>query len=336
MARHFGVSVRTVQRWKGDLIQAGLLIELQRIGRAPFLVPYPNGMTAPSDERQNPISTAPSEDKTVTGGVTNLTPLSEKKTEKENVVPFSEISTTCEETPSEPNVNVDCLRLEEKNLDPLPPVEPETAYAQGTEAPPSNPAGEGEDRESVEPLTNDIPGPQDTYQGEQTRIQHPCEAPTEHRNGTVFDMDLVRQIETVTHDYGSRGAWIQIIQRVDRDSIFMAMSATRDKLACESAVNPGRYFIGCVRHLDPHFEFTRSKRGGTSQPSRGLNDFLPKTEDSQFSGDLPTSHDIPTVSTPMDQEEAFRLGQRNCQIIRAWKEGRISAAEMNRLVNEPL
>jgi hypothetical protein len=75
---------------------------------------------------------------------------------------------------------------------------------------------------------------------------------------------LVSEIEDVTRDHGSRGAFFTIARQVDAQDIYQALSATRAKLREESGVNGGRYFVGTVKALSG-FRFQGS---ATSQPSR--------------------------------------------------------------------
>ena len=62
MATKLGVSVRTVQRWKKELIQSEYLAETSSPYRSPYLIPYPSKLNDPNFTD-------------VTSGVTDLTPL---------------------------------------------------------------------------------------------------------------------------------------------------------------------------------------------------------------------------------------------------------------------
>ena len=60
---------------------------------------------------------------------------------------------------------------------------------------------------------------------------------------------LVAEIERITKDYHSKGAFFLIAREVSEPEIYQALSITRSKLQEQSGVNGGKYFIATVRAL---------------------------------------------------------------------------------------
>ena len=66
---------------------------------------------------------------------------------------------------------------------------------------------------------------------------------------TQDHMFLVEEIERVTGDTWSRGYFVNLVRQVDEQTIWAALSVTREKMALESGVNGGAYFSSTVRGM---------------------------------------------------------------------------------------
>lgn len=86
-----------------------------------------------------------------------------------------------------------------------------------------------------------------------------------------FDMELVHDIESVTKDYHSRGAWISVVRELDEQTIRTALSATQCARLEQSGVNAGAYFIGTLRNMSG-FTFKEPRSRGTVAPPRSERD----------------------------------------------------------------
>jgi len=60
---------------------------------------------------------------------------------------------------------------------------------------------------------------------------------------------LLEEIERVTGDTWSRGHFINLVRHTDEQTIYGALSVTREKMAMESGVNGGAYFTSTVRGM---------------------------------------------------------------------------------------
>jgi hypothetical protein len=60
---------------------------------------------------------------------------------------------------------------------------------------------------------------------------------------------LVEEIEQVTGDTWSRGHFVNLVRQTDEQTIYSALSVTREKMALESGVNGGAYFTTTLRGM---------------------------------------------------------------------------------------
>ena len=60
---------------------------------------------------------------------------------------------------------------------------------------------------------------------------------------------LVEEIERVTGDTWSRGHFINLVRHVDEQTVYAALSVTREKMALESGVNAGAYFTATLKGM---------------------------------------------------------------------------------------
>ena len=154
-----------------------------------------------------------------------------------------------------------------------------------------------------------------------------------------FDLPTVLEIESLTGDRRSRGAWVQIVRGCHPETVRQAISATRCKAHEESGVNLGAYFIGCVRNLEPTFHF-RKKNGEkptlTTRPAPAKETPLPPTP---VVSPLPKQPEAakpePCCLADLDPEEQERrrlLGIRMLGLMRKRLSGELSQAEFEALV----
>jgi hypothetical protein len=66
---------------------------------------------------------------------------------------------------------------------------------------------------------------------------------------TPDHLALVDEIERVTADTWSRGNFINLVRQTDEQTIWSALSVTKEKIALESGVNAGAYFTATVKGL---------------------------------------------------------------------------------------
>ena len=60
---------------------------------------------------------------------------------------------------------------------------------------------------------------------------------------------LVEEIERVTGDTWSRGHFINLVRHVDEQTVYSALSVTREKITLESGINAGAYFTATLRGM---------------------------------------------------------------------------------------
>jgi len=60
---------------------------------------------------------------------------------------------------------------------------------------------------------------------------------------------LVEEIEQVTGDTWSRGNFVNLVRQTDEQTIYAALSVTREKKALESGVNLGAYFTATLKGM---------------------------------------------------------------------------------------
>jgi len=66
---------------------------------------------------------------------------------------------------------------------------------------------------------------------------------------TAEQILLVEEIERVTADTWSRGHFVNLVRETDEQTIYSALSVTREKMALESGVNGGAYFTATLRGM---------------------------------------------------------------------------------------
>ena len=127
---------------------------------------------------------------------------------------------------------------------------------------------------------------------------------------------LVEVILETTHDDHSKGAWCRISREVPEQSIYQALSITREKMSLESCVNPGRYFLGTLKGLTGFSFQTRQLKLSSSPPAPPTDTDRPTYPSSQqvvcpssSSGKRTLSRLEP--SQPQDMDPKF--------LVKGWK-----------------
>ena len=225
MAARLGVSERQIQRWKKELITKGFLAERVRHGGPPYLIPYPCGLEDYQSESNTDGGDCRGGDKSVTQKEHEAT---KEKTLVGDPHPAVEFAPTEE---SEHPTNV----FESELQDPHPQSlmdEPKSIVAAPFSAscPVSKPVNsKGKTPQSTTPLV-------DQQRTRTTRLPNDVQ-------------DLVEQIERVTNDHHSRGAFIRIARNVDEQTIYQALSSVRCAMDCGTIYRPGAYFIGVIKAI---------------------------------------------------------------------------------------
>ena len=248
MAARLGVSERQIQRWKKELITKGYLAERVRHGGPPYLIPYPCGLEDCLSEPDTVGGDCWGGDKSVT----------QKEHEATNQTLVGEPHPVVELPPTgEPEHPTNVFESELQELDqPAPMDNPKSIVIEPFSAPC--------------PVSEPVNPGRKTHQVDQprTRINKP---ETFKDKPIPRDVrDIVIQIERVTNDHRSRGAFIQTARNVSEQDIYRALSATTCAMQCGTVYRPGAYFIGTIKAFTG-FSF----RGGTSTP---LNEKKPTAE----------------------------------------------------------
>ena len=150
-----------------------------------------------------------------------------------------------------------------------------------------------------------------------------------------FDLSLVLEIENVTGDRRSRGAWVQIVRHAHPETVQVALSSTRCKAHEESGVNLGAYFIGVVKNHEPDFCFRKKGQQKllVTQTTEANNQHppAPPVLPAQAKPD-PAPVDSEFDNTPEAQERRWATGVRMFELLRKRLAGEISQEELEALV----
>ena len=238
MASRLSVSVRTIQRWKKDLLQSGFLAEILSPYRTPYLIPYPDGLSIPAA-------------KTDTSGVTALSPSLLKKERIEERCTVPNHGTLTEASPPYPEWNDNAVKICSEDLSLVtettsftPPIEPIPELVSVLQAPSQPESIQHKPVPSTVLLKPKLPLTQD-------------------------HLFLVEEIERVTGDTWSRGHFINLVRQTDEQTIYSALSVTKEKISLESGVNAGAYLTATVKGL------TYLKNLGPSTPPFSVSPMRP-------------------------------------------------------------
>jgi hypothetical protein len=150
-----------------------------------------------------------------------------------------------------------------------------------------------------------------------------------------FDLSLVLEIENVTGDRRSRGAWVQIVRFCHPETVQVALSSTRCKAHEESGVNLGAYFIGVVKNHEPDFSFRKKDQ----QKPLVVQTTEPNNQEPPAPSVVPAQpKPVPVLVVPEladtqeAQERRWATGVRMLELLRKRLSGELSQAELEALV----
>lgn len=231
IARDLKWSSSCVWRRTSELQGAGLLASIPRPGRSNYWVPLPG--PAKMARLKNELS-----------------PLADsrgpflKENEKLKRCTVPQPSTGTEQPHPSPESNVNAVKLCSKDEVPSDsePISPRI------------PIIISESRNSPAQLTT-------------PRNSSLSTAPTAKAPLTDDQRFLMETIEQTCSDFHSRGHFINLTRRYDEQTIHMALSITREKIALESGVKGGAYFTATLRALAE----ASSAQPGNHQPEQGYD-----------------------------------------------------------------
>ncbi len=219
IAKDLGWSVSSVWRRSAELQDAHLLKVIPRAGRSNYWVPLPgrNRMERLKKELA-PLAT------------TRVPFLKENEKLKRCTVKTDCAST--DQAPPPP-INVNAAKISFPEVSPLQRTTPDTPINSIQEPIPvvQHPPYQPIQQKPTPPVM--VPNPK-------SKTQPPL---------TPEHLFLVQEIERITGDTWSRGHFINLVRQVDEQTIYAALSITREKRSLESGVNLGAYFTATVKGL---------------------------------------------------------------------------------------
>jgi hypothetical protein len=279
IAKDLNWSVSAVWRRATELKESGLLAVIPRPGRSNYWIPLPGRNRM---ERLR-IELAP----LATPRVPFL-----KENEKLKRCTVPDLGTSTEETPPSPEPNVNAIKFCSGKMSLIPKTDTDTP---------------------IDSIQQPIPVVQTPPQPEPIRqkptpvmVPHPAtKAPI-----TLDHLSLVDEIERVTGDTWSRGHFVNLVRQTDEQTVYAALSVTREKMTLESGVNGGAYFTSTIRGM---IELA-------SLGARPVADVMPQ----QFCPDYPTPppparpaphlfHADETEPEPCDPESLKRGWRLHCR-----------------------
>ncbi len=219
IAKDLGWSASSVWRRSAELQAAHLLEVIPRAGRSNYWVPLPGPAKM---ERLR----------------SELTPLATprvpflKENEKLKRCTVPDLRTSTEQSPTSPS-NVNAIKSCPEEIAPLQGTNPNIL---------------------IESLQEPIPDIQTRPQPEPIRQKKsappvPSAKPKTKAPITPEQIFLVEEIEKTTGDTWSRGHFVNLVRQTDEQTIYGALSVTKEKMTFESGVNGGAYFTATVKGL---------------------------------------------------------------------------------------
>ena len=218
IAKDLHWSPSAVWRRATELKESGLLAVIPRPGRSNYWVPLPgkNKMErlqkelAPLAESRGPL---------------------EKKKEPEKKRYTAPNQGTCTEKPlpSPQPENVNAVKVFSPDTSPISKTTYQSHIVQGPVALVQTPPYEPIRQNTVSSVTIPKPKPYPPL--------------------TSDHLALVEEIERVTGDTWSRGHFINLVRHVDEQTLYAALSVTREKITLESGVNAGAYFTATLKGM---------------------------------------------------------------------------------------
>jgi hypothetical protein len=219
IAQDLNWSVSAVWRKAKELKQQGFLEVIPRPGRSNYWIPLPGA------EKIQRIRN-------------ELAPLAEsrpheKKSEeypKRFTVPGA--STPIQETPTVAQPNVTALKISSQEMAPLQGTTPDTPL---------------DCTQERIPVIQTPPQYKTIHHKPVPSVRLPN--PKTKASLTQEHLFLVEEIERTTGDTWSRGHFLNLVRNTDEQTIYAALSVTREKASLESGVNLGAYFTSTLKGM---------------------------------------------------------------------------------------
>ena len=211
IAKDLNWSVSAVWRKATELKRSGLLQVIPRPGRSNYWVPLPGPVKLQRIRNEvAPLAESRPHEKKA------------EQSPKRCTVPKYSTSTH-QPLPSPEPHNVNALKVPPRNTSPIPGKTPEPFPHPIEKTIPSAPV---------------LPP---------TQLLH--QKPKAKPSVTTEHLCLIQEIERVTGDTWSRGHFINLVRQTDEQTIYAALSVTREKASLESGVNLGAYFTATLKGM---------------------------------------------------------------------------------------
>jgi hypothetical protein len=251
IAKDLGWSASSVWRRSAELQDAHLLEVIPRAGRSNYWVPLP-GKTKMERLRFE------------------LTPLADsrgpflKENEKPKRCTVEKSCASTEKAPASPS-NVNAIKFCSGKMSLIPKTDTDTPI------------------DSIQqpiPVVQTPPQPEPIRQNP-TPVQVP--KPKTTAPITPDHLSLVDEIERVTGDTWSRGHFVNLVRQTDEQTVYVALSVTREKMTLESGVNGGAYFTSTIRGMTEL----------ASLGARPVADVMPQHSFADYPASLPSARPAP-------------------------------------------
>jgi len=242
IARDLQCSPSAVWRRATELKESGLLAVIPRPGRSNYWIPLPGRNRV--ERLQNELAPL----------AESRGPSYEKKREKSlKRCTVPDLGTSTEQPPPSLEPNVNAIDICPEEMSPLHQTTSDTPLAS---------------------IQEPIPIPQtSSHKPIRQKPTPPIVAPKPQKASiTSEQIFLVEEIERVTGDTWSRGHFVNLVRQTDEQTIYSALSVTREKITLESGVNAGAYFTATLKGLSGLSGLGKKSSSGASiipRPSLG-------------------------------------------------------------------
>ncbi len=280
IAKDLGWSASSVWRRSAELQEAHLLEVIPRAGRSNYWVPLP-GPTKMERLRNE-----------LTPLATPRGPFLKENEKLKRCTVKKSCASTNQGTPSPSNVNA--IKICSEQMDPLQRTTSDTPLDSIQEPVPvlQTPPSEPIQHKPTPPIS--VPKPK-------------TKAPL-----TPDHFFLVEEIERVTGDTWSRGHFFNIVRQTDEQTVYAALSVTREKRSLESGVNLGAYFTATLKGMT----------GLTGLGARLVADAMPQQSCPIYPTTNPPASPTPRFvpldepdSQPVDPESLKRGWRVQCKAV---------------------
>jgi hypothetical protein len=217
IAKDLNWSASSVWRKSAELQDAHLLEVIPRAGRSNYWVPLPGKLKMGRLRSElTPLATP------------RVPLLKENEKIKRCTVP--DLATYTEQPLPSLNPNDNAVKSCSEQISPIPKTATDT---------------------SLQSVQQSIPLVKTHHQPIRQKLVSPVivRKPTANAPITPDHLFLVEEIERVTGDTWSRGHFINLIRQTDEQTVYRALSVTREKMAMESGVNGGAYFTSTLKGM---------------------------------------------------------------------------------------